>query len=359
MRHTPLIRRAGFTLIELLVVIAIIAVLIALLLPAVQQAREAARRTQCRHHLKQLGLALHNYESAFGVLPMNSGSGGFSVQARLLPYLEQTPLQGLIDFQQRAFTGSGPWMVPHPAIVSAATVVVPVFLCPSDPAPSRYRLPFGTPPTWYDFGGNNYMVSQGSGTGTNYDDRFATDGIVFLNSSVRFRDITDGMSQTVFMSESIRGDGQDVVLPAGTTPPMPYRKMLSCTSGTTGGSGPGYTATGGGWPPGVIMNPYLAQVIQNYTDWRGGQTGTGRGLGWIRGNNHWTVTNGYLTPNSKIPDVLVHGVGWYGPRSFHTGGAHLLFGDGAVRFVSDNVDLLLHRALHSRHGGETSNLESL
>ena len=346
-----MLRRRGFTLIELLVVIAIIAILIALLLPAVQQARDAARRSQCKNHLKQFGVAMHNYEATHRIFPHNSGSTGFSPQARLLPYMDQAGLQKLINFSLPVYTGPGGNQVPNPALVDVFSKVIPTFLCPSDSGPQQYPVTLGTPAVPYLFAGNNYMVSTGSGTGTNYDDRRPTDGMVAINFGVRIGDVKDGTSQTVLMSESIRGDGGDVTLPAGTTPLAPYSKVLSA-SGTSPGTGPGYTATGGGWSGAPIQNPDLTLVMAANTSWRGGQVGTGRGISWLRGLAHNVLTNGYITPNSRIPDVTTHGTGFFGPRSFHAGGAHVLMTDGAVRFLSNSINVATHRSIHSRNGKE-------
>lgn len=345
-------RKRGFTLVELLVVIAIIAVLIGLLLPAVQQAREAARRTQCKNHLKQLGLALHNYESTFTVFPMNGGSTGFSPQARILSYVDQANLQNLIDFSQKVYTGPDGSQVPNPLLVSLFSQVIPLLLCPSDPAPALSSATLGSPGQDYLFAGNNYMVSTGSGTGTHYDDRSKTDGMFWTNSNARLSDVIDGLSNTVIMSEAIRGDGIDVTPPAGTTPAFPYRKSLNAGSGTSPGTGPGYTSTGGGWPS-PIVNPDLSAVLAVQTGWKGSAAGNARGTSWLRGLAHNVCTNGYTTPNSRIPDVTLHGTGFFGPRSMHTGGAHVMLGDGSVRFLSDAMNAQLHRAIHSRNGGET------
>jgi prepilin-type N-terminal cleavage/methylation domain-containing protein len=346
--------RRGFTLIELLVVIAIIAILISLLLPAVQQAREAARRSQCRNNLKQLGLAIHNYESSFTTLPMNSGASGFSPQARLLPYMDQASLYNIIDFNQPLLTGTFPNQTLNPVFVVPSSQALPALLCPSDPAPSKYTYPIssaaGAPS--FTFGANNYMMSTGSGTGTNYDDRHTTDGPVWINSSVRFRDFTDGTSNTVVMSESVRGGGTDLTLAAGTQPPRPYRNMLSGT-GTSPGTGPGYSGGSGGWPAGLVSNPDLTSVMAVATSWPGGQGRTGRGNAWIRGLAHAVITNGYNQVNGFVPDIGLHGTIFAGPRSMHTGGAHAVFGDGAVRFLGESSDIGVTRALHSRSGGET------
>lgn len=354
-------RRAirGFTLIELLVVIAIIAVLIALLLPAVQQAREAARRSQCKNNLKQLGLAMHNYESSFGMFPMTNAQNylpntqGFSPQARLLPYLEQANLQGLLDFSLPAF--SGPWnnLVPNARFLTPFSMPLAVMLCPSDPAPNQQSGAGGT-----TYGGNNYMVSTGSGTGMNYDVRWKTDGICYENSSVRIRDISDGTSNTVMMSESVRAVGSDVTLAAGTLPPFPYQMTVNGSGGVDSGlqSTPGMKASSP-WSSnaeGMNENPNLATVVSTLTSWRGagGAALRGRGVAWAGPGVVCTLTNGYTTPNSRIPDVVTHFTGFFAPRSYHTGGANILMADGSVRLFSDNIDATVHRSLHSCNGNE-------
>jgi len=354
-------RTRGFTLIELLVVIAIIAILIALLLPAVQQARESARRTQCKNNLKQLGLALHNYESTFTRFPMTNAQNyqpnvqGFSPQARLLPYMDQASLQGLLDFDQPAFTGPFNNLIPNPLFLQVFAKPLQMMLCPSDPAPSQTAGAGGAV-----YGGNNYMVSYGSGTGANYDLRWRTDGIVYENSNATFGDITDGTSNTVFMSESVRSVGADVTIPAGTLPKFPYQLTLNGSSGmnATLQAVQGLAPSGGAWSAfsvgGVIQNPDLNTVWPTMSSWRGasGAALRGRGVSWAASGAISTLTNGYTTPNSRIPDIVTHFTGFFGPRSYHVGGAHALLGDGTVRFLSDNIDATTHRNLHSRAGGE-------
>jgi prepilin-type N-terminal cleavage/methylation domain-containing protein/prepilin-type processing-associated H-X9-DG protein len=352
----------GFTLIELLVVIAIIAILIALLLPAVQQAREAARRTQCRNNLKQMGLALHNYEASFTMFPMATAQNyqpnrqGFSPQARLLPYFDQAVLQQQLDFTQHAFQGPFNNLVPNPLFAAAFATPLAALLCPSDPAPS---LNVGAGGAVY--AGTNYMVSMGSGTGSNYDLRWRTDGFVYENSNVRMRDLVDGTSNTVAMSESVRSSGVDVTLAAGTLPPFPYQLTMNGSTGVSAAlqTVPGLAPTGGAWSAfanssGVIANPNLSTVWPTMTNWRGAASLAlrGRGTSWAHSGAISTLTNGYTPPNSRIPDVVTHFTGFFGPRSYHTGGAHVLFGDGTVRLLSDSMDAALHRAVHSANGGE-------
>jgi prepilin-type processing-associated H-X9-DG protein len=211
------------------------------------------------------------------------------------------------------------------------------------------------------YGGNNYMISYGSGTGTTYDLRWRTDGIVFENSNVTMRDVVDGSSNTVFISESVRSTGSDVTLPAGTAPQFPYQKTLNGSSGVSAGLNPqrGLLATGGGWTSyvdsnGMIVNPDLSVLVQTFTNWRGASSNAlrGRGISWAHSGAFSTLTNGYTTPNSRIPDIATHFTGFLAPRSYHTGGANVMFGDGSVRFIGDSIDVALHRALHSRDGAE-------
>lgn len=357
-------RARGFTLIELLVVIAIIAILIALLLPAVQNAREAARRSQCKNNLKQWGLALQNYESTFKAFPLTNAQNylpnvqGFSPQARLLAYMEQANLQKKIDFTQPAFTGPFNALVPNPNFAAVFAQMLPVALCPSDPAPALTQSSVPGNPVYC---GLNYMVSYGSGTGVNYDLRWRTDGIVYENSNTTFRDIKDGSSNTVAMSESVRSVGADVTLPAGTLPPFPYQMTLNGSSGVNSArqAVQGLAPSGAPWSAftnssGMIANPNLSVVWPVMTGWRGSSSAAIRGRGncWAHSGAISTLTNGYNPPNSRIPDVVTHFSGFFGPRSHHDGGAHAAMSDGSVRYLSNSIDTAMHRAIHSRDGKE-------
>jgi prepilin-type N-terminal cleavage/methylation domain-containing protein/prepilin-type processing-associated H-X9-DG protein len=354
--------RRAFTLVELLVVIAIIGILVALLLPAVQFARESSRRMQCGNNLKQFGIAIANYEGAFKVLPSTDVPNGFSIHARLLPQMEQTSLQNMLDFTKPAFFGPYNLQTPNPLFVKAFATPIPIMLCPSDKAPVLNTVTVSG--QGYVYAGNNYMVSIGSGTDVNYDHRWPTDGIVYENSNVNFGQVSDGMSNTVFMSESIRSAGTDIILPAGTTPPFPYQFTLNGSTGvnnalqTTQGMKPTGSPWTAGNASGMIANPNIVAIWPSFTTWRGaGSTALrGRGTSWAATGAMNTLTNGYLPPNSKIPDVVTHFTGFFGPKAYHPSGANILMGDGSVRFAAATMDPITCRRLHSASGNDVAQL---
>ncbi|MBP85385.1 MAG: prepilin-type cleavage/methylation domain-containing protein [Planctomycetaceae bacterium] len=306
--------RNGFTLVELLVVIAIIGILVALLLPAVQAAREAARRMSCSNNLKQLCLAMHNYESTHRVFP--PGQLGFpwvfSAHSQLLPFAEQENLQELLDFNvpPLTFGGSFPQALPNEL---AAQNDLKILLCPSD----GDRVPGST------FGAISYPACSGSGL-VNNGSSANSDGIIFARSSIGFRDVLDGTSQTAVFSESLLGSGSNT---PGSTPVTRMRQVVELPMGT----------------------PTTPAACAASTNWSGQ-----RGAKWINGHYADTMYNHYFGPNSETPDCNngFHNYALTAARSLHPGGVQLALCDGSVRFVSETVDLTLWRALGSRAGGE-------
>ena len=330
--------RRAFTLVELLVVIAIIGVMVGLLLPAVQAAREAARRMSCQNNLRQIGLATHNYEAAYKRLPALMGSSSYSPQARVLPFIEQANLQELINFSQPLLLGPA-WMARfNPALRQATETVVPTFLCPSEVMDPRFSTTFNDGSPGFS-AGLNYMFSYGSGTGVNYDDRFRTDGMVWENSWAKFSDCLDGTSNTVLTAETVLGDQ----INGAPSPTPPHRRIANWQGTASNPAGQGFMLGAN-----LIQNPDLSTVFPSQTT-----TFTGnRGQSWIRGVPFATVINGYLTPNHAIPDIGIHGRGFYASRSHHTGGAMHGMLDGSVRFITDSVNRSVYVAIYSRDGRE-------
>ncbi|WP_417392566.1 DUF1559 domain-containing protein [Gimesia sp.] len=297
-------KRRAFTLIELLVVIAIIAILIALLLPAVQQAREAARRTQCKNNLKQIGLAVHNYADVYSCLPNANCSigvtSGGSLFVSILPFIDQSNAYNLFDF---ALGNSDPYNV---AVTSQQ---LPFYLCPTSPmrravpscsddrgrAPGHYAVCGGTLDYniyWTPSSGDPLPIQDGA--------------IVYTQSTVgkiRFRDITDGTSNTLLVGETAYN--------------LPDYKFTSPSSSCNGQSRYSFTY----W-----SNPYPGSTVC-FTD--------------VDFNPH------------DIADDSVFDSNWRKSfRSDHTGGVQFVLVDGSVRFISENIDSALLDALATRNGGE-------
>ncbi|QDV59421.1 DUF1559 domain-containing protein [Rosistilla oblonga] len=338
-------KTAGFTLVELLVVIAIIGILVGLLLPAVQAAREAARRMQCGNNMKQLGLALHNYASTYNEAFPNNGwsyTGGypadFSPFAKLLAYVEQENLQNLIDFD--IYMG-------HPAIAdlplelrAAAATRVPTFECPSDVGADLHSmtLPSGTV---IDVAGTSYAMNQGSGMDGAFHPGNGTpsNGLCWIGSKIKFRDVIDGTSNTIAFAETTIGVGTDIASPTPIQDVRQYRANTSTVDVAT---------------VNLANSSGLSGVQGSITSWRGD-----RNHYWLRGSvPSGPVMNGSLTPNSEVPDMVVGSSKMTAARSYHPGVAVVCLVDGSVRNVSDTIDLNAWHASWTRGGGEVQTVSS-
>lgn len=307
--------RSAFTLVELLVVIAIIGLLVGLLLPAVQSAREAARRMQCSNNLKQLGLGLHNYESTFKRFPAGRNDMRHSPHSALLPYLEQANVQNLVDFGVR-------W--DHPNNEVARTTTLSVYRCPSDPVEFA-------PNEW---GTTNYRCSQGSGIlwglpPTNTSDPNygmpAPNGVFIPNLYLRFGDITDGTSNTAAFSEHGLGDFSNAIVSKTdtfwprTNPATADEALRDCMA--------------------IDITDLSFQRVSDV------------GAPWMHGYHSTTGYFHALPPNSRSC-MFPPGRIATAPQSYHPGGVQVTRCDGSVTFISDSVDLLSWRAFGSRNGGE-------
>jgi prepilin-type N-terminal cleavage/methylation domain-containing protein/prepilin-type processing-associated H-X9-DG protein len=335
--------RGALTLIELLVVIAIVAILIALLLPAVQKVREAAARAQCLNNLKQIGIALHNYEGMqkslppvfpatalppyVGVVPDYFYS--WSVLAQLNPYLEQTTIYNQMNLYEPMYTL--PTLTVLPDNEFALQQIIPLFLCPSDtmqPVGGGYGVPV--------FGPVNYGACIGSGTtngGAPYGSPWNADGMFQAQVKGSFAQITDGLSNTAAFSESTLGTGPTMV--SGPIPGNPQTVYANVPPPLT----PATCA---------IANLWNVELPRGYL--------------WASGEIRCASYNHYYPPNPPEYDCVANlstpgpqqytAVGFKAARSYHPGGVNVLLADGSVRFITNAIDWDVWMALGTRAGGE-------
>ncbi len=333
-------RRLAFSLVELLVVIAIVGVLLAILLPAIQSARESARRTSCVNNLRQLGVAAQNHHDSKGGFPVGADSKAYpampsnpwtfyrwSSLAHLAPFLEESNVLSTLDLSVPMYDLS---LTVTTRNAKGVAYVVPLFLCPSDFATTI------TP----QFGPTNYAACAGSGVGTDLStppkveagSPINTDGIFYVNSRTRLSRVADGSSHTALMSESILGTADGA--PISHDPQVEYKFMLS--------------------------TPLTTNGCANTQQWH---VSNGRGFSWASGEYRCALYNHYYGPNADDPDCIASKLGggqalnftaygWRAARSRHSGGVNVLMADGAVRFVFDDIDLPLWRAMSTRNGNE-------
>jgi prepilin-type processing-associated H-X9-DG protein len=333
-------------LIELLVVISIIGVLIALLLPAVQSAREAARRSQCTNNLKQLGLSIHNYESQFSCYPLGNivsiwpgdpslpaGNYRWGALAFLTPFLEQTSVFNALNFDFPVF---GPSTTIPPGQVYAANhtavnVMVALFLCPSDTGQRLTTADGFLGGVGRQFAPTNYQFCSGSGARSG--DTTTADGVFRINVPSRHRDITDGLSNTAFTSESPSGTGRVRTIAPGAGPWDPVTMFASVPwQGTAAAT---ITSTACHAPTSLSPNRLFT---------------------WADGSLSQGLYNHAYTPNTReidcISAVSSINIGWKAARSRHPGGVNVLNGDGSVRFTKDSINGAVWSGIGTRGGAE-------
>lgn len=319
-------KRFGFTLLELLAVIAIIGILVALLLPAIQGVRSQARKSRCANHLKQIGIALQNYHEIYRMFPKFGFTAkqskvipvGIAPHVALLPYLDHQQLFDTINFE------CGDWKPgrePRPELTTAIRTKIAVFLCPADTlgrdlSGTNYRGNLGIGPEWH-----TSVETPDSGNG------------FFQFRPVRAEMIIDGLSKTIAFSERLVGPGE-------LSPPSPERDLSELSGAEMPAS---RTAD---W----ALQWCRVKALENFPIYRDA------GATWFRAER---LDNGYChaqSPNGEIPDGIFPlanmSMGIVTARSNHWGGVNAGAGDGAVHFISENIDRQVWRSLGSRNGQE-------
>jgi prepilin-type N-terminal cleavage/methylation domain-containing protein/prepilin-type processing-associated H-X9-DG protein len=340
MRTKP---KSGFTLIELLVVIAIIGVLIALLLPAVQAAREAARRSQCTNNLKQIGLGLHNYHSATDSFPMGGSRNPFdppasydggttwscwSAHALLLPYMEQQPLYNAANFHFGPARGYG-----QQVNATVYNAKLGMMLCPSDGNAGisntcSYHSSIGT--TTYNCCDNNAKNST---------------GMFAYESSYSIATVTDGTSSTIAFAEGLVGDSVNTPNKRGNSTGNVGSNKAANRTDITG-----------------MLAEVKADVDSCTTKFNSPAAQNGRGVRWGCGAMGYSMFNTVVPPNGARWSacrmdccVQAQHAHYVIANSNHSGGVNVLMGDGSVRFIKDSVRWETWWALGTRSGGEVLN----
>ena len=325
--------KRAFTLVEVLVAIAIIGMLVAILLPAVQAARDSARRINCTNNLRQLGLALHNYESAAGAFPSGAISKEFrdspwtphnyfrwSSLAYLLPHLENADSYELLDLDVPMY---GVDFQITSANRQAVAARIEAFLCPADEE-------VVTNP---QLGPTNYAAC--AGTGIDGGSPYEADGLFYVNSATKSVEVEDGLSRTIAFSESILGRNPPPLTPREDADPRFVYGFARAV-------------------------PLTEESCRQTAMWNFTQP---RGFSWANGEYRSALYNHYLQPNSPEFDCIsalisgpidiVHaGYGWKTARSWHRGGVNASFADGSQRFITDKIAPAIWRAYATTSGNE-------